>query len=466
MEENKDMTPEIAGENEGCIVGPAQQTEASAGEPGECLQEVSDASDETPVQEVPEEGGEEQTRAEGTCVQSFKWDFRAAPVPTPKESKRTFFAVFGGVVALCLALLTLVLFMGEGGFQIIRTLYNERVVYVREYDEQSGLLTPNEAADVIKKSTVTISVITKTGRGTGSGFVYDDKGHICTNYHVIKDAVTVQVVLPDGTAHTAEIVGYNKDADVAVLRVQVAGLVPAKLGSSSALLVGDDVVAVGTPYGLELVATSTFGKVSYVNRLLPIDDDGDGTYEKKILVIQTDASVNPGNSGGPMADMYGRVVGIVVRKMSNNESLGFAIPIDGAKQIFDQIIEKGSFSGDNPIVEGRSLLGVTGHGGEKGMWYTTDPTTGLVQSSPTAVEGYYYMPADGVYVMSADAANAKGKFRVGDVILSVNNFVVRDTADLIKTVNRFPVASTVSVKVWRDNAEITVNVILSEAEIT
>ncbi|MBE6629903.1 MAG: PDZ domain-containing protein [Ruminococcaceae bacterium] len=459
MEENKDMTPETVGESENRISEPAQ---APACEQCACTGEASDA----PAEIVAEEVKEEQATQERACVQSFTWNFKPEPTPAPKESKRTFFAVFGGVVALCLALLTLVLFMGEGGFQIIRTLYNERVVYVREYDEQSGLLTPNEAADVMKKSTVTISVITKTGRGTGSGFVYDDKGHICTNYHVIKDASTIQVVLPDGTAHTAEIVGYNKDADVAVLRVQATGLVPAKLGSSADLLVGDDVVAVGTPYGLELVATSTFGKVSYINRLLPIDDDSDGTYEKKILVIQTDASVNPGNSGGPMADMYGRVVGIVVRKMSNNESLGFAIPIDGAKQILDQIIATGSFSGDNPIVEGRSLLGVTGHGGEKGTWYTTDPETGLVQSSPTEVEGYYYMPADGVYVMSADAANAKGKFRVGDVILSVNDFVVRDTSDLIKTVNRFPVASTVTVKVWRDNAEVTVSVILSEGEIS
>ena len=128
-------------------------------------------------------------------------------------------------------------------------------------------------------------------------------------------------------------------------------------------------------------------------------------------------------------------------------------------------IEKGSFTGQNPIVEGRSLLGVTGHGGEKGMWYRTDAETGAVESSPTQMEGYYYMPADGVYVMSADSANAKGKFQVGDVVISVNDFIVRDTTDLIKTVNLYPAGTTVNVKVWREDAEVIVSVILSEGEI-
>ena len=464
MEENKDMTPELAGEE----IKEAQMPDLpqkTVEEVPETVPQAEESTDAEP-QERPEATNEPQ-KSESTGVQSLSWDFgRSAPPPAKKESKRTFFALFGSVVALCLALLILVLFMGEGGFQIIRTLHSERVVYVREYDSASGLLTPNEAADLIKKSTLTVSVIKESGRGTGSGFVYDDKGHICTNYHVIQGAVTVQVILPDGTAHTAEIVGYNKDADLAVLRVQVDGLVPVKLGSSADLLVGDDVVAVGTPYGPELAATSTFGKVSFTDRLLAIDDDSDGAYEKKIHVIQTDASVNPGNSGGPMADMYGRVIGVVVRKMSNNEALGFAIPIDGAKLVLDQIIAKGSFTGENPLVEGRSLLGVTGHGGKKGLWYTTDPETGVVQSSETEVEGYYYMPVDGVYVMSADSANAKGKFQVGDVILAVNGFVVRDTSDLIKTVNLVPAGTTVSVTVWRDGAQTTVQVILSEGEIT
>jgi putative serine protease PepD len=112
------------------------------------------------------------------------WDF-GGQEPKKKSGIGAFFAIFGGVLALCIALLVATLFLGDGGFQIIKTLHSERVIYVREDDGTSGLLTPNEAADVVKKSTVTISVKTATGGGIGSGFVYDANGHICTNYHVI-----------------------------------------------------------------------------------------------------------------------------------------------------------------------------------------------------------------------------------------------------------------------------------------
>ena len=462
MEENKEIEPLLEGNETGNVQEESAPTEEV------CAPEVAEPAQlEAQAIEQPEQEQALPNEEAEPRVYSVSWDFgKNEPQEKTKGGKRTFFAVFGSVLCICLALLILVLFMGEGGFQIIRTLHSERIVYVHEYDSESGLLPPHEAADIVKKSTLTIYVTKESGKGTGSGFVYDDKGHICTNYHVVDGAVSVQVILPDGTARDAEIVGFNKAADLAVLRVNAEGLVPVKLGSSADLLVGDDVVAVGTPYGAELALTATFGKISYTNRLLAIDDDNDGVYEKKILVVQTDASVNPGNSGGPMADMYGRVVGIVVRKMSNNEALGFAIPIDGAKQILDQIISKGSFSGDNPLVEGRSLLGVTGHGGVKGMWYTTDPQTGLVMSSEIEAEGYYYMPATGVYVMSADASNAKGKFFVGDVVLAVNGLAVSDTTDLIKSVNRYPAGTTVDVTVWRDGAKTTVQVILSEGEIT
>ncbi len=384
-----------------------------------------------------------------------------------KAGRILFFSVFGSVLVICLALLVLLLFVGENGIHIFRTLHSERVVFVREDDGTSGLLTPQQAADVIRKSTVTVSVKTKGNSGIGSGFVYDSNGHICTNYHVIQDAVSVQVILPDGSVCDAEVVGYDIPADLAVLRVQASGLVPVVIGSSSSLLVGDEVVAVGTPANMTLAGTATFGRVSYTRRLLPLDDDRDGIYEKKITVIQTDASVNPGNSGGPMADMYGRVVGVVVRKIeaSNDrifEGIGFAIPIDGAKVILDEIIENGRFTGENPLAEGRSLLGVTGHPGVKGKWYYVDLATNLVVASDTQAEGYHYMPVDGVYVIEVQGASARNKILVGDVILAVNGLAVRDTRDLITAVNCYPCGTTVSIRIWRGNAELTVPIVLGE----
>jgi serine protease Do len=231
--------------------------------------------------------------------------------------------------------------------------------------------------------------------------------------------------------------------------------------------VGDEVVAVGTPASITFAGTATFGRVSHSTRLLPLDDDGDGVYEKKITVIQTDTSVNPGNSGGPMADMYGRVVGMVVRKIlsyqgSTYEGVGFAIPIDGARIILDAIIAHGSFTGVNPVVEGRSLLGITGHGGEQGLWYYVDPLTNKVEGSELELPGYHYMSADGVYVTDVQGANAKGKVLEGDVILAANGYFVRDTKELITLVNCYPCGQSVSLLVLRGGAEITVQVILDE----
>ena len=430
-------------------------------------------AEEEAVREAPalaDEGEAEAQDAEEAAPPAPTWSFGEADVQEKKKGragKIAFLSVFGSVLVICLALLVLLLFVGENGIHIFRTLHSERVVYVREDDGTSGLLTPQEVADVMRRSTVTVSVRTELGTGSGSGFVYDASGHICTNYHVIEDALSVQVILPDGNAYPAEVVGYDAPADLAVLRVQASGLVPAAIGSSSSLLVGDEVVAVGTPANMTLAGTATFGRVSYTSRLLPLDDDGDGIYEKKIAVIQTDTSVNPGNSGGPMADMYGRVIGIVARKIisyngSNYEGVGFAIPIDGAKIILDAIIKDGSFKGRNPLVEGRSLLGVTGHPGTKGKWYYVDPATNLVAASDTQLEGYHYMPADGVYAMEVQGANAKGKILEGDVILAVNNFTVRDTRELITVVNCYPCGTSVSVRVWRDGTELTVTVVLDE----
>lgn len=422
-----------------------------------------------PGESVAEEVPCDEAVQQSPCEEELCFDFGAGDTPVQKKSsgKVAFFAIFGSVLTVCLALLVLLMFVGENGIRIFRTLHTERVVYVREDDGTSGLLTPQEAADTVRRSTVTVSVKTAEGTGTGSGFVYDASGHICTNYHVIEGATLVQVILPDGTAHKAEVVGYDIPADLAVLRVQASGLVPAVIGSSSTLLVGDEVVAVGTPASITFAGTATFGRVSHTGRLLPLDDDGDGVYEKKITVIQTDTSVNPGNSGGPMADMYGRVVGVVVRKILNYhgstyEGVGFAIPIDGAKIIVDEIIRHGSFTGTNPVVEGRSLLGVTGHGGVKGIWYYVDPLTNKVESSELELPGYHYMPVDGVYTTEVQGANAKGKVLAGDVILAVNGYLVRDTKELITLVNCYPCGQSVSLRVWRGGAEVTVQVILDE----
>ena len=396
------------------------------------------------------------------------WRFGEAFPKSALKKKRSgygsFFAIFGAVLGVCVLLLIGVICLGDGSFQIIRNLRTERVVYVREDDGTSGLLTPNEAAHKVKASAVSITIRTETATGIGSGIVYTADGYILTNHHVIEGAKAIQVLLPDGTAYDATVVGSDPRGDVAVLKIAATGLTPAELGSSADLLVGDAVVAIGTPANLNYAGSATFGTVSATARLVPITNTATGAVEKKMTLIQTDTSVNPGNSGGPLADMYGRVVGMVVMKISSFEGVGFALPMDGVRSIVDEIIRSGSFKGTHPIAEGRSLLGVTGHGGQQGVWYSdvADAATGAMDASEVEKPGYHLMRENGVYVMEVSGTNAAGKLQKGDIIMKVDGQNVYATTDLIDIVNRRYAGESVTLTVSRGSLVLTVEVVLTE----
>lgn len=452
------------------------------------LQEVHDSVEECAPTEALSQGEvvagqaeaaetaneQEAVQSEGAPASAqapaVEWQFGES-VPEAKNKKGTgqkqFFVMFGVIFGICLALLLLTLFLGNGGIQLVRNITKERIVYVRNDDGSSGLLTPQEAADKIKRSTVSVSVTSPLGSGVGSGFVYSADGYICTNYHVVQNADTVQVILPNGNAVNALVKGYDEEADVAILKIEAEGLVPVEFGSSENLLVGDEVVAVGTPAKLSYAGTATFGTVSATNRLVTMSDVSTGVVSKKMTLIQTDTSVNPGNSGGPLADMYGRVVGVVVMKVStyggsDYEGVGFALPIDGVREIADEIISKGTFTGRNPIVEGRSLLGLKGHGGIAGRWYYVDPSNGAVTESKAEQSGYHQMVASGVYVMEINSANAKGKISIGDVVTQVNGLNVMSTEELIDAVNRHYAGETVTLTVRRGAETVYVDIMLYE----
>ena len=442
MEENKDLIPEQ----------PEQQ-------PQQAEQVVQEQEGEQPAPATEQDTASEPVWQFGEQVQGG----------AHTKGRRTFFVVFGVVVGICLLLLVGLMFLGDGGIDIFKHIYNERTVYVREDDGTSGMLTPHEAADAVRRSTVTVYAQTEGGTKIGSGFVYDDKGHICTNHHVISGVDSVQVMLYDGTVLDATVVGSDKASDLAVLRVDATGLIPARLGSSAELLVGDDVVAVGTPVEVALAGTATFGKVSYTNRLLPITDTV-GNVTSRILVIQTDVSVNHGNSGGPLADMWGNVVGIVARKMESSvytyEGLGFAIPIDGARVVLDEIIEKGEFTGDNPVARGRLQLGLSGHAVRGGCWYLLNESTGQYMEFDEEVSGAHYAPRDGVFVIQVTAEGAKGKILAEDIIMKIDGLKLGTTQELISAVNLRQAGEKVILTLLRGGEVIEVEIRLSEVPLT
>lgn len=200
---------------------------------------------------------------------------------------------------------------------------------------------------------VSLQVLTTRGGGQGSGFVYDKEGHIVTNYHVIEDATQIEVVFPSGLRTYGEVRGVDLDSDLAIVKVDVPAdeLVPLPLGDSDALKVGQTVIAIGNPFGLN--GTMTTGIVSAVGRTLPSDRQapGGGQFSAADL-IQTDAAINPGNSGGPLFNLQGEVIGVnrAIRTASStaqgepvNSGIGFAISVNIVKRVTPGIIADGQY---------------------------------------------------------------------------------------------------------------------------
>ena len=278
-----------------------------------------------------------------------------------------------------------------------------------------------------KWSVVLISVRTPFGRGTGSGFVYDKEGRIITNNHVVEDAKEIEVTFLDGTIAEAEIVGTDPYVDLAVIDVDVPEslLNPVKFGNSSQLVVGERVIAIGNPFGLE--GTMTVGVVSALGRQMRAPRGF-----VIVDVIQTDAAINPGNSGGPLLNMRGEVVGMntaIVSGTGQFAGIGFAIPIDTIKRELPDLIEKGTY--DHPYlgIEGMDVTPAIAEA--MGL----DPSTrgclvvDVVEGGPAEKAGL----RGGTTEAIIDGSRVKVG---GDIIIGVDGYVVRQFYDLVLYMER------------------------------
>ncbi len=343
------------------------------------------------------------------------------------------------------------------------------LVRVRPLDPaQLEALTPEERVNIgvyQKTNRGVVNINTKSVRtdsffmfevpteGAGSGIVLDRQGHIVTNFHVIEDARQIQVTLFDGKSYEAQVVGLDRNTDVAVLKIDAPAecLHPVTLGDSSKLLVGQRVYAIGNPFGLE--RTLTTGIISSLNRQLP----SPRLHRRMEQMIQIDAALNPGNSGGPLLDTGGRMIGMnqaIASKTQENTGVGFAIPINTIARIVPQLIEKGH------VV--RADIGIA-------RVYQVDEGLLVAQLSPggaaerAGIRGpkvHHIERRQGPYIWQQTVLDRSA----ADLIVGVEGKRVHDVEEFIGLIESRRPGDTVQLNVIREGKPVNVPVVLDADE--
>ena len=273
---------------------------------------------------------------------------------------------------------------------------------------------------------------TRRDKSLGSGFLISKDGYIVTNDHVVRDAETIQVKLSNDKIYDAKVVGSDQKTDIAVIKISAADLPVAVLGDSDKLETGQWAIAIGNPFGLD--RTMTVGVISATGR----SNVGIETYEN---FIQTDASINPGNSGGPLLNIYGEVIGINTAIVAAGQGIGFAIPINMAKPIFTQLIQKGNVS--------RGYMGVT-----------IQPVTEELAQSFGLKHAQGALVNDVIKGGPADKAG----IRQGDVITGLNGAEVKDPAHLQRLVAEAGIGKAAKISIIRDGKALELSLTLANAD--
>ena len=285
-----------------------------------------------------------------------------------------------------------------------------------------------------------VSIICSDGRSSssGTGVVLTEDGYLVTNAHVVENAASVTVKLTDDREFYASLVGSDEVSDLAVLHIEADDLIPARFGDSEILRVGDSVVAIGDPLGVDLRGTYTDGIISAINRDVAVEG-------RTMTLIQTNAALNSGNSGGPLINCYGQVIGINTMKIgaftdsAGVEGIGFAIPSTTVKEIVDQIITQG-------YVSGRPTLGITG------------------ESISSLYQHFYHLPA-GLYITAVEynsPAHLCG-IEEGDILLRVDDTRITDMDSLRAVLYGHAVGDQVTVTIYRNGTTASATVTLQEA---
>lgn len=314
-------------------------------------------------------------------------------------------------------------------------------------DLSEGELTITERAEKVLPSTVGIVSYIQSQQSIfggeqsqGSGIIISADGYIVTNEHVISGATSIKVVLQDDSEYNATLVGSDERTDLAVLKIDATGLTPAEFGNSDQMQIGEQVIAIGNPGGLELAGTVTVGYVSAVNRSITT------TNGNTVNCIQTDAAINPGNSGGALVNTYGQVIGINSQKIAatDYEGIGFAISINEAQPIINDLIQYG-------YVRGRVVMGITMQ---------------MIDQTYAAIYGY--QPGIGVVSVEAGSPAEEAGLVAGDIITAIDGQSITTQEELNTLLEQYSPGDTITLTVYRqsvrgDGQELSMELTFAEA---
>ena len=280
---------------------------------------------------------------------------------------------------------------------------------------------------------------TVTGAAAGSGFVITEDGYILTNYHVIDGANSIKVTFDNGKEYTATYVGGEEKNDIAVIKVDATGLTPVVIGKSSDMLVGEQVTTIGNPLG-ELTFSESTGIISALDRSITMSDG------RPMNLIQTDCAINSGNSGGPLFNSHGEVIGIVSAKYSSGsnsssasvEGLGFAIPMDDVASMVSDLVKNG-------YVTGKPIMGIS------------------VADVDESVTSYGVPQGAIIRVVTPDLCGAKAGLQAGDIVTKIDNTDVTSASDLTSAIGNYKPGDKVTLTIFRSGETKTVEVTLEES---
>ncbi len=372
------------------------------------------------------------------------WSFAAQAAADREETRKrgmrgalVYAIVMTCLFAVCFAMLAVLLVTGYGKNEDD----SRRPVQIVDNAVLADLV------DSVKDGVVTVY----TNKGFGTGFVYTDSGYIITNYHVIDDVQEITVICTDGRELEAELIDGDELADVAVIHVEHLGIPSLAVGDSDALRVGEDVIAIGTPVDTEYAGTVTKGIVSGVKRKVRVYE-GAGYLSKTMEMIQTDTTLNHGNSGGPLINMRGEVIGINTMKYyasDAGDTLYFSIPINEATEIADDIIEDGEYSGNKGSATQGVQLGISCATVYKGVPVRVDTNTSITPE------------VNGVMVSAVNEGYAAyGKLELYDIIVSLDGVDTLTVEKMRAELFKHKIGDTIKIELWRDGQLIEVEITL------